>query len=148
MYVAIFSCSNNESNIETTTSFYKPSGVISQEKAVNLSEAWQTKTLLKKSGVKTEGNQEIQSNWWSLEDIRNYLDYTEHEAQEKGFNMTGVRVYFGAYSEKGNQNTMFFAPTGNKNISQANMLNMSFFRVEDKDLPVDPLNGGDGGYPD
>lgn len=154
MYVCIFlvsfSCSNDENENSSDAQFYKPSGVITQDRATELSAAWNNKntTVFSKAG-KAKSNDEIQSNWWSLEDLRNYLDFAEHEAEEKGYNMTGIRVYFAAYPDKGNQNTMFFAPTGHKSISEASSFNLNFL-VAAEDIPIPPLNdgnGGNGGYP-
>lgn len=154
MYVCIavisFSCSKDDAKASTETSFYKPSGVITQEKAMELSAAWSTKNsnLFSKSN-NTKFSDEVQSLWWSLEDLRNYLEFAENEAQEKGYNMTGVRVYFAAYPEKDNQSTLFFAPTGHEAVSKASSLNINFF-VKESDIPVPPLNeggNGNGGYP-
>jgi hypothetical protein len=153
MYVCIaimsFSCSNDDVKSANETSFYKPSGVITQERGVELSDSWSAKNaeLFSKSN-NTKFDDEVKSLWWSLEDLRNYLEFAEHEAQEKGYNMTGVRVYFAAYPEKDNQNTLFFAPTGHKAESQASMF--SFFLPTDVNIPIPPLNegnGGQGGYP-
>ena len=150
MYVLIFSCSKDDSKIETDANFYIPKGVITQERGEDLSKAWSEKntSLFNKTG-KAGAVEEITSLSWTLEDLRNYLDYAEHEATEKGYKMTGVRVYFAAYPDKGYQNTLFFAPTGHKNTSKAN----SFFMTlvgDHEDIPVPPLNeglGGQGGYP-
>ncbi len=155
MYVCIaslsLSCSNDEANQTNATGFYKPSGVITQDRAVELSATWASKnvTTFRKSAEKSEGT--VTYLRWSLEDLRNYLDYAEHEAKEKGYNMTGVRVYFGAYPEKAGQNTLFFAPAGYKIESQASVLGSLFGVMKDEDnIPVPPLNeglGGSGGYP-
>jgi len=72
--------------------------------------------------------------------LRNYLEFVENEAQEKGYNMTGIRVYLAAYSDKDNQNTLFFAPTGNEVVSKA--IN---FLLKKSDIPVPPLNKGADG---
>ncbi|WP_282123554.1 hypothetical protein [Algibacter mikhailovii] len=142
------SCSNDDVKSSNETSFYKPSGVIAQERAIELSNSWSSKNadLFSKSGS-TKFDDEVKSLGWSLEDLRNYLDYAEHEAQEKGYNMTGVRIYFAAYPEKDNQNTMFIAPTGHKVFSTASMFNL--FQPEEQALPIPPLNNGNGGggYP-
>ncbi|WP_346882505.1 hypothetical protein [uncultured Algibacter sp.] len=149
--VVSFNCTQDDEKIQDSSSIYKPSGVISQERAIDLNKAWASKnaSLFNKAG-ESKFESEIQSHWWSLEDLRNYLDYAEHEAELKGYNMTGVRVYLAAYPEKNNQNTLFFAPTGHKAVSQASMLGL-FLQPRDEDMPINPLNeggGGAGGYPD
>ena len=108
-----FSCSKDDDKTTTETSFYKPSGVITQERATELSNAWaQKNAALFSKGGDAKFDDEIKSLSWSLEDLRNYLDYAEHEAEKKEYKMTGVRVYLAAYLEKGGQNTLFFAPIG------------------------------------
>jgi hypothetical protein len=155
MYICIFlisfGCSKDDTKTSTESGFYEPSGVISQERGIELSQTWNSKNLsLFSKASNTKFDEEIKSNWWSLEDLRNYLNYAEHDANSKGYNMTGVRVYFGAYPEKEGQNTMFFAPTGHKSISEASVFSL-FLPPTDDDIPVNPLNdgtGGQGGYPD
>src|SRR5690606_37758411 len=122
IYVVASSFTTDDTKMSSKSKFYKPSGVITQERAIELHKTWQTKNtaLFNKAGS-TKSENEVTSLGWSLEDLRNYLDYAEHESKEKGYNMTGVRVYFAAYPEKGGQNTLFFAPTGYKAASQASM---------------------------
>ena len=82
--------------------------------------------------------------------MRNYLDYAENQANELGYEMDGVRVYYAAYpendeSEHAGQATMFIVPTGNvsDNAKNGNML-----RAGNGDIPgSDPLNDSNNGYP-
>lgn len=147
MFVLTFSCSKEDPKVTNDVNLIIPSGVINQERAIELSETWSAKTseLLSKANATKSSNQ-AKSLWWSLEDLRNYLEYAEYEAIEKGYNMTGVRVYFGAYPEKQGQNTLFFAPTGYKNVSEASSMFGLFLPPTDNDIPVPPLNQGHGGY--
>ncbi|WP_067146288.1 hypothetical protein [Pseudotamlana agarivorans] len=144
-----FNCSKDDSENSGNTSFYKPDGVITINEAQDLHQAWQDKNaaLFNKAGS-SKFSEQHQSFWWSLEDIRNYLDYAQQEAKDKGYNMNGIRVYLAAYPEKEGQNTLFIAPTGYENTVKASVLNLSFFG-NDEDIPVGPLNrsaGGSGGY--
>ncbi|WP_194768673.1 hypothetical protein [Tamlana sp. I1] len=143
----LLNCSKDEQESETQTSFYIPEGVITTDEAQDLNKAWQEKNaaLFNKAGASKFENQH-QSFWWSLEDLRNYLAYAEQEAQDKGYTMDGVRVYLAAYPEKDGQNTLFFAPTGRENYSKASTINFSF--GNSGNIPVSPLNRGHGGTGD
>ena len=139
---------------ESMTKIVKPKGVISIEKAKELNANW---TIHRKpavdSAAKKQGrNQDDRSTYWSLEDVENYLAYAQNAADSLGYKMTGLRVYLGVYGKNAAQTkkdltTMFIVPTGNKKMSQA-----SFIPIQSGkgDLPIDPLNDGDGnngGYP-
>lgn len=61
--------------------------------------------------------------------------------------MTGIRVYLGVYGKNADQTkkdltTMFLVPTGKISKSQASSF-IPFFL--NSDLPIDPLNDGQGG---
>jgi hypothetical protein len=114
----------------------KPKGVITPEKAKELNDAFNTRcALVSKDITKRPDNR---SSWWSLEDIRHYLDYAENQARELGHEMNGIRIYCGAYpNEKGKAgySTSFIVPTAkiidgkdvalktNSDIAEANPLN-------------------------
>jgi len=91
------------------------------------------------------------ATWWSLEDMRNYLDYAENQAKNLGYAMDGVHVYLGVYGDnapkdKAGYSTVFISPTGNKTLPEGT----SGFAAQGgrNDIPgSDPLNDGDGGYP-
>ena len=54
------------------------------------------------------------SSWYSLKDLRAYLDYAEAQAKLNGVKMNGIRVYCGAYPEKNGKagySTSFIVPT-------------------------------------
>ncbi|MDO6761511.1 hypothetical protein Q4566_14965 [Tamlana sp. 2_MG-2023] len=140
----LWSCSQDETVATETANYYIPDGVISTDYAKSLNQAWNAKNaaIYSKAGMtKTDENQ---SFWWSLEDLRNYLAYAEQEAKEKGYQMDGVRVYLAAYPEKGNENTLFFAPTGYETAAKASFLNFSF-QNGGGTIPIEPLNRGGGG---
>ncbi|WP_142785793.1 hypothetical protein [Changchengzhania lutea] len=134
----------------------KPPGVITILEAEELSANWEknNKTEID-STIDVEGPRKpMRSTMWTLKDVEDYLYYAKHQSDTIGFSMTGVRVYLGNYGEnaersKKNRNTMFIVPTGYKKISKGSVI-PNLLNAKDEDIPVDPLNegdGGDGGYP-
>ncbi len=136
--------------------FDKPTGVITILEAEELSNNWEknNKTEID-STLDVEGSKKVtRSVKWTLKNLEDYLHFAKNESDSVGYTMTGVRVYLGNYGEKAkpskkNRNTMFIVPTGYKNTSKASSLNLNFATAGD-DIPVDPLNdgqGGSSGYP-
>ena len=126
----------------------KPKGVITSAEAKTLDQAFNTRhELISDSIVKRPDNR---SSWWSLEDMRDYLNYAEKESLELGYTMNGVRVYLGAYptNKEVGYTTMFMVPTGNLNVSEGGMSLLNSRRGSNPDVPNAPgLNHGDGGNP-
>jgi hypothetical protein len=83
---------------------------------------------------------------FSLEEIETYIQYAKKEAVSKGFEMDGLRLYFGVYTkgDKKDYTTMFFAPTGKKSVQQGGFI---LFNGNSEDLEVPPLNTGNQGHP-
>ncbi|VAV82820.1 hypothetical protein MNBD_BACTEROID02-890 [hydrothermal vent metagenome] len=134
-------------DVSDKENFVRPKGVISPSEAKILSQAFNTRhRLISDSIVKRPDNR---SSWYSLSDMRNYLDYAENQAKELGYTMNGIRVYLGAHvltKQGAGLTTMFFVPTGQKAVSEGSMLNISL--IEDGDIPEgDGLNGGGPGVP-
>jgi hypothetical protein len=140
----------------TETGIVKPKGVITTAQAKELNANW---TLHRKaavdSAVQKQGrNQDDRSTWWSLEDVENYLAYAKSQSDSLGYDMTGIRVYLGVYGKNAGQvkkdlSTMFIVPTGKFSKSDASSINL-MLPPPSSDLPVNPLNDGDGstdGYP-
>lgn len=158
MYVCMlfisYSCTNDDQKQEDSQIAKRhvavPQGLISPERAKELDANWTT-TRANALEV-TKGQVDNRSVKFSLEDLRNYLDYAENQAQTLGYEMDGVRIYFAAYGSnepngKANQATVFLVPTGREVISQASMF---FMMAEDGsgDIPGgDGLNLGGGGDP-
>ncbi|WP_353779914.1 hypothetical protein [Winogradskyella sp. 3972H.M.0a.05] len=98
----------------------KPTGVITPQQAKDLDTEFNSRhTLISTQIVKRPDNR---SAWWSLQDIRDYLDYAENQALDDGYTMDGIRVYLGAYpedSEGVGYTTVFMVPTGNQTGQQA-----------------------------
>ncbi|RKE95155.1 hypothetical protein [Ichthyenterobacterium magnum] len=117
----------------------KPKGVITPAEAKTLDQAFNTRhELISDSIVKRPDNR---SSWWSLEDMRDYLNYAEKESLELGYTMNGVRVYLGAYptDKEVGYTTMFMVPTGNLNVSEGNMTLINYRIGDPQNIP-----GGSG----
>ena len=124
-----------------------PKGLITPAEAKALDKAFDSRhQLISDSIVKRPDNR---SSWYSLEDMRAYLNLAEAEAKTAGYTMDGIRVYLGAHADDGNDvgyTTMFFIPTGTKNQSEGSMINMNLRKSGD--IPGgNGLNGGDDGDP-
>lgn len=89
------------------------------------------------------------SAWFSLEEIENYITYIKQQGKEKGIEINGLRIYFGAYgkdtkqSKKKNLSTVFIAPT-TQNTSLKTK-DIEYFAASDTD--ISPLNLGGQGDP-
>lgn len=151
--ITVFACTKDES-VETETSTKKeiiaPSGVTSPKIAKVLNDEWTKSRAFEMNKSRTEPDN--RSGWWSLEDMRNYLDYAENQATELGYQMDGVRVYYAAYpendlSENAGNSTIFMMPTGDSLTNK----NGEFLRPDNPgsgDIPgADGLNRGTGGMP-
>lgn len=127
-----------------------PSGIITPEEARTLDQAFNSRhQLISDSIVKRPDNR---SSWYSLVDMRNYLDYAEKQTKGMGYTMDGIRVYLGAYPDVKGQvgyTTMFFVPTGYQATSQSNMMFLNFSAQGLKpDIPgAHGFNDGDMGNP-
>ncbi|MCO4822397.1 MAG: hypothetical protein KC469_10035 [Flavobacteriaceae bacterium] len=90
----------------------KPKGIITPEEAKKLNDAFTARCeLIGRDILKRPDNR---STWFSLEDIRAYLDYAENQAKENGYEMNGIRIYNGAYPTvegKLGYSTSFIVPT-------------------------------------
>ena len=126
----------------------RPKGVITPAEAKVLDTAFNNKhQLISDSLVNQPDNR---SSWWSLQDMRDYLDYAEQEVAKDGYTMDGVRVYIGSYpsTPKGEGfTTMFLVPTGNKTTSDGSMVTLDQGDGSG-DIPTGPgLNAGNNGFP-
>jgi len=145
--IMYFYCS--KTNTIEGMAIIKPKGVITEAQAKKLDANW-TK-YRKAANDSAAGKPDNRSTWWSLEDMRNYLDYAENQAKDLGYAMDGVHVYLGVYGDnapkdKAGYSTVFISPTGNKTLPEGT----SGFAAQGgrNDIPgSDPLNDGDGGYP-
>ena len=134
--------------VDTDVSIVPPKGLISPEESRILDRAFDSRhVLISDSIVRRPDNR---SSWWSLKDMRDYLNYAENESKELGYTMDGVRVYLGAYPTEGEvgYTTMFLVPTGVENISQGNSTLFNMLPPGGGDIPGGSgLNKGDAGDP-
>ena len=143
-----FNGNNVESSMEKIA-IVKPKGLISPQQAEGLSQGFNSRhRLISDSIVKRPDNR---SSWWSLKDMRDYLNYAENQATDLGYTMNGVRLYLGAHpkaNEKAGLTTMFFAPTGSITMSESSMFNFSLYQGGEEDIPgAEALNKGSDGWP-
>ncbi|WP_111707038.1 hypothetical protein [Lutibacter citreus] len=101
---------------------------------------------------KAIGKKDALSSWFSIEELKEYINYVEKEGEAKGININGIRVYFGAYSknikneEKNNLSTVFLVPT--KLDRQGEMQKDGLKSSENPDVEdIDGLNDGGLGNP-
>lgn len=118
--------------------FIKPSGVITSKEAQTMDQAFDERYAAMSKCI---GKDDNRSSWWSLDDMRNFLNYAENQARELGYTMDGVRIYEGAHGEKG-YTSMFIAPTGSKGTGGSRQA------AGNGDIPdCDALNDGGNGNP-
>lgn len=146
-----FYCNQGETELTTAPEITKPKGVVTPAEMKALDQAYNIKHNIINDSLfrKSADGGDNRSSWWSLEDIQNYINYAENQAGELGYTMDGLRVYLGSYPAKPGEmaglTTMFFVPTGKKNVSQG-----AIFSVQPMsgDIPGgDGLNMGQNGYP-
>jgi len=133
---------------DTEVAIVPPKGLITPKEAKTLDEAFNSRhILISDSIVKRPDNR---SSWWSLKDMRDYLNYAENESKDLGYTMDGVRVYLGAYptTNEVGYTTMFLVPTGVENTSQASSTLFNMLPPDSGDIPGGSgLNDGEPGIP-
>ena len=96
----------------------KPKGLITPAEAKVINDNW-TKERANLLFDSIAGRPDNRSAWWSVEDIQNYINYAENQTGELGYEMDGLRVYFGVYPNaapdgRANYSTLFIVPTGKR----------------------------------
>jgi hypothetical protein len=137
---------NNQSNTESMTK--PPKGIITPAEAIVLDKAFNTRhQLISDSIVKRLDNR---SSWWSLADMRAYLDYAEAQTKDLGYTMDGVRMYLGAHPNDAQGvglTTVFMVPTGEKSLAEGSMIN-TMHPGHSHDIPGgNGMNDGGQGIP-
>jgi predicted Zn-dependent protease len=130
-----------------TKSICKPSQLISVEKGKELHKNYNEKISLLCKG---ENTADANAVWFSLNELENYIAYIKSEGIEKGYEVNGIRFYFGSYAAtekkgKAGHTTLFLSPTGNQ-IGQ----NETSQRTEGNESDItelSPLNYGSMGNP-
>ena len=119
-----------------------PKGLISPKQAKVLNDAYTARCeLVSRDITKRPDNR---SSWYSLEDIRTFLDLAEAQAKELGYEMDGIRIYCGAYPDENGEvgySTSFIVPTSSNKIGEEG-------GGESNDVPgANGLNHGGNGVP-
>lgn len=95
----------------------------------------------------------VRDIWFELDELKQYIAYVENMAQEKGYSNLGLRVYFGAKDELGQdgmvypRQTIFFVPTTRTSEDGQDGMGQDGFQDQNI-LGVDRLNYGTSGMPD
>ncbi len=118
-----------------------PKGVITPKEACTLDAAYdQRYKLISKTILCRPDNRSV---WFSLEDLRDYLTYAEHQAKEQGYEVDGIRIYMGAYPEvkgEAGYTTVFLVPTTPDSLGKDEMSSADI-------STVNALNYGGQGNP-
>ncbi|MDT0556546.1 hypothetical protein [Patiriisocius hiemis] len=98
------------------------------------------------------GFEDTRDFWFSLDSLKKYIDYVEHEANKQGKQDLGLRVYFAAYPPNSNYSqpgkaTVFMVPTFREapNALQKGLVPIQPENVNMKDVSI--YNYGHGGIP-
>lgn len=139
-------CCQPTSEVSVTT----PKGLITADQMKQLDQAYNPRHRLISDSIVNRAGGDNRSSWYDLDEVRNYLNYAEKEAEKLGYTMDGIRVYLGAHPDQNGQagyTTMFFVPTGRSNQAVASMF--SFSMADDSgDIPGGGgLNHGGQGDP-
>lgn len=136
----------------------KPSQLITREFAQVLNLNYNKKKAeLKTSKSAGKEKEEANAIWYSIEALESYIHYVKTQGAQDGYNVDGIRFYFGVYpedekhEEKAGQTTLFLVPTGKK-IETANTAKIQSFVAIQDDAPSDiqslePMNYGNIGRP-
>ncbi|WP_442845530.1 hypothetical protein [Leeuwenhoekiella sp. H156] len=138
---------DTDSDLEmNSVALRRPNGVIPIKQAKLLDRTFKETrqpALAEKLGV-----EDNRSCWWSIDDLEDYIAYARAEALAQGYELSGLRIYTGAYPKSHSDKkmagfaTMFIVPTGNSTIQQAGFMLFPFSQEEKTDLEIDPLNMG------
>lgn len=134
----------------------KPSQLITQEFAKQLNVNFNSKREKAGIAAKSKLKQDANAIWYSLEELENYIHYIKVKGAQDGYNVDGIRFYFGVYpedekhGEKAGMTTLFLAPTGKK-VENNTAKIQSFALVQDQESSdiqsVEPMNYGSIGRP-
>ena len=131
-------------------SIVAPKQLISNEKAKELNQNFiAAKTNSKKN---LSDKEDANALWYSLQTLENYIAYIKTEGNTKGYDVDGIRFYFGVYSDtetkdKAGYTTLFLSPTGK--LKTKNLISRTIDSSTDsKDIiELQPMNFGGMGNP-
>ncbi|WP_460219114.1 hypothetical protein [Psychroserpens sp. MEBiC05023] len=143
--IAMYFYFHNNKHVDSMSNTTTPAGIISPGEIETLTKAYDVRYQAINDaifrGVESGDNR---SSWYSLEDLRSFLELAEKQASELGYTMNGVRLYPGAHpalKERPGYSTFLFVPTGYENTSQGGM--MKSMQPSNNDIPG--ANGFDRG---
>jgi len=134
----------------------QPNQLITREFAQVLNLNYNKKKADLKAGVSDE-KEDANAIWYSIEALESYIHYVKTKGVKEGYNVDGIRFYFGVYpddekhGEKAGQTTLFLVPTGKKAEAENKAKIQGFVALQD-DAPSDiqsfePMNYGNIGRP-
>lgn len=127
-----------------------PKGLITPDQIKSLDQAYNPRHKLISDSIVKRAGGDNRSSWYGLDQVRNYLNHAEKEAEELGYTMDGVRIYLGAHPNQDGEvgyTTMFFIPTGKSNKAVASVFNF-YMQQNRHDIPgAQGLDHGNQGYP-
>ncbi|MBO9584757.1 MAG: hypothetical protein J7574_11415 [Flavobacterium sp.] len=131
----------------------KPSQLITKEFARQLNVNYNNK----KASLRALKDEKEDANaiWYSLEELENYIHYIKTNGANDGYNVDGIRFYFGVYpddevhGEKAGLTTLFLVPTGKKAANNnTKVQSFSLMQEASSDIDsLDPMNYGNIGRP-
>ncbi|MBL0737820.1 hypothetical protein JI750_13025 [Flavobacterium sp. GN10] len=131
----------------------KPSQLITKEFARQLNVNYNNKKA--SLSAKREQKEDANAIWYSLEELENYIHYIKTNGAKDGYNVDGIRFYFGVYpddeahGEKAGLTTLFLVPTGKKAKSNTEQV-QSFALMQEMSSDIqslEPMNYGNIGRP-
>ncbi|CAC9976079.1 hypothetical protein DBB36_15765 [Flavobacterium sp. WLB] len=133
----------------------KPNQLISKEFAKQLNVNYNAKKAASLTGKRAK-KEDANAVWYSLEALESYIHYIKTHGAQDGYNVDGIRFYFGVYpddeqhGEKAGLTTLFLVPTGKK--VEDNTAKVQSFAMVQESAPadiqsLDPMNYGNIGRP-
>lgn len=131
----------------------KPSQLITKEFARQLNSNYNNKRASLVAGK--EEKEDANAIWYSLEELENYIHYIKTNGAKNGYNVDGIRFYFGVYpddekhGEKAGLTTLFLVPTGKKAENNTQVQSFALMKeAASSDIEsLDPMNYGNIGRP-
>lgn len=131
----------------------KPSQLITKEFARQLNSNYNNKRASLVAGK--EEKEDANAIWYSLEELENYIHYIKTNGAKDGYNVDGIRFYFGVYpddekhGEKAGLTTLFLVPTGKKTENNTQVQSFALMKeAASSDIEsLDPMNYGNIGRP-
>ena len=121
--------------------------LVSVERAKELSRNYNEKILMfNRAEVSSDAN----AVWYSIKELEDYIAYIKKEGAEKGYEVNGIRFYYGSYpvTEKEGRaglTTLFLSPTGN--LVHLNETSKKIEGDSNDITELSPLNYGGMGHP-